>query len=181
MSAATFNSTELNLLVGSFSGGLGGAPGMIRSTQISKVRAVEFTYTQSGSGTAGDAIVLAELPPTARLLDYMFTTSQNSSSTSVAIGVYDRNKHSGNGMPNGGSLDTTLDAAYSVATAGVFRPSSANVIRTQVGSDPNGDDSSNNVVPGFGSSTVQVVMLTSTAGFVASTKVSGYLLVDIGN
>jgi|SRR6185312_6821012 len=181
MAAKTFNSTEIAGLAGTFTGGLGGAPSFLRSTQRSHSRLIEFSYTQSGAGTAGDAIVLAELDPTDRIMGYQYTTTQTNTGVNATIGIYDRNLHSGAGMPNAGSLDSTLDPSRSIATAGVFTPSGTNVFPKQVGTDPAGDDSSNQGVPGYGSSTVQIVLLTSSAGLVDTATIKGYLIVAQGN
>jgi hypothetical protein len=181
MSGVLVTSIEIGNLTGSFAGGLAGAPGMLRSTQRNKVRAIEFSYLQSGTGNVDDEIVVAELNPTDRLLDYEYTTTVNVASATVEVGLYDRNLHAGAGIPANTEVTTIVDPARSISTAGTFRPSATNILPKQVGSDPAGDESTGNVPLGYGSSTVQVVLTIEGAGLTDATTIKGYLLVSQGN
>ena len=184
MTTAWQQSTELATLVGAFSGGLNGAPGKIRASSRSKVRAVEFHYQQSGAGNIGDNIEIADLFPTDRLCDYMLLNDTSTASVTFAICGWDRNLHGGVTLQSkggGATPDYTYDSAFSVATAGVFRPTVNFTGPVEVGVDPNGDQSTGNVPPGYGSFPVQIFIKVAGAGIATSTNVRGYLLVDVGN
>ncbi len=186
MTTVLYNSVELNNLVGSFNGGLAGAPGMIRASQRSKAKAVVFTYQQTaGTGNTTDRITIARLFPTDILLDWMLNSSNILAGANCLLNI-------GTADDYGNLNNSKFDSAIAIAVLGVYRPGSTPINATnigltntsnlplQVGTDPAGDQTGNQTVLNFGSGPIAVTLCPYNAGLANNTKMSCYLLVGTG-
>jgi hypothetical protein len=189
MTTVAYNSVELNNLIGTFTGGLAGAPAKLRASQRAKVRTVSFTYQQTaGAGNAGDTVTVARLFQTDLLMDYMINISNTAPGANCLMNIGTRNPSITGTLSN-----ATIDSAVKIAVVGVYRAgqipiNSTNVGATttftgpnfQVGTDPLGDDSSGQGPLFFGSAPVDIVLQFYNAGVANNALFAGYLLVATG-
>lgn len=174
MSTVAYNSTEIQGTLGTFSGGLGGAPTDGRAVWKAKPTRIKFSFTQGAAqGNLGDTIRIADLPPTAWVYDWVLVNSASASS-SVSLGKID-----GNSLVVSA---TYFSAAFSVSSAAISRPVATSPLPIVVGPDPAGDDSSAaQSIPNYGSAFSQVILTVSGAGLAANMTINGYLDVVLGN
>ena len=186
MTTVAYNSSELNQLIGTFTGGLGGAPSQLRASQRSKAKAITFTYTQTaGAGNAGDSVAIARLFPTDILLDWMLNITANAPGANCLMNLGTKDDY-------GTIVGAKFDSAVAIAVLGVYRPGQTPINGTnigltttsklplQVGTDPAGDGTSAQGIPNFGSGPITVQMLLYNAGIANNAAFGGYLLVGTG-
>lgn len=187
MAAVTNLSTQLAGETGTFSGGLGGAPTQLRSTWRAKPTRHLFSYAQGASaGNVGDQIVIAYAPPTAVLYDWYIAYSAMGTSATFSLGKIDPN------YPAGSQLTAAaFDAAFSVAAAGTHRfvgfPGSVADSQTLntpgygIGNDPEGDGSTDQGIPNYGSAWLSIVIVDAATAIPASATFTGWVDLIIGN
>ena len=174
MTTVAYTSTEIAGVAGTFTGGLGGAPTNIRSSQKDKITAIAFHFTQGGTiGNVNDTVDLAYVVPTTYVYGGILIFSAGGTSCAAEVGLVDKNNSSN-------SNAALFMASTSVASAGSL-PIQAVTMPVQAGSDQAGDESTGNTPPGLGGllNTIQLKFLT--AGFAAAATMNGYLLVTAGN
>lgn len=170
---------------GSALAGLTGSPAVRRSTEIRGItKVINFNVAQAamkplpgnslGSGLVlGDSIILALLAPTDWVyFGRIYWNAWGGTGLTLAIGKYDVN------------TATATVNRYLAATS-ITAASNADIntnVPEQVGTDPAGDQSAGNAIPGFGS--LPVYLTATIAGTTLATGglLSGYfLIVEQGN
>lgn len=171
--AVAYTSTEISGTLGTFTGGLGGAPTNLRSTDYSKPEIIDFHFTQGASqGNVNDTIDLAYLGVTDKLYDGLVVWSAGGAGVQLDIGLVDSNNSANNSA-------TKFMNAQNIATAGSQRLVNAGGI--QVGVDPAGDQTTGNIAPNYGSGKITIQAKIVGAGLAAAATISGYLMVVRGN
>lgn len=174
MTTVAYTSTEIAGVAGTFTGGLGGAPTLIRSSQKDKVTAIAFHFTQGGTqGNINDTVDLAYVTPTTYVYGGILIFSAGGSSNTSQVGLVDKNNSSN-------SNATLFMAATSTASAGSL-PIQNTTLPVQAGTDPAGDETTGNAPPGYGVLNNTIQLKFAGAGFAASATMNGYLLVSAGN
>jgi len=185
MTTVVYNSVELQGLVGTFTGGLGGAPSQIRASQRAKAKAINFTFVQTaGANNATDYVKIARLFPTDYLLDWMMNITANAPGANILMNM-------GKIDDYGTANNAFFDSAIPIANLGVIRPGQSSngtallatitsKLPVQVGTDPVGDQSSAQGVPNFGSGPITVTFTLYNGSAANNASYAGYLLVGTG-
>src|SRR5581483_994729 len=170
--AVAYTSTEIAAAIGTFTGGLGGAPDKKRSSDFGKALIVDFHFTQGASqGNVNDTIDILYAPPTYKLYDGLVVWTAGGAGVQLDMCVVDPNNASNNNA-------TKFMNAQNIANAGSQRLTLLGGI--QIGTDPQGDQTTGNVPPNYGSGLVTVQLKVVGAGLAAAAQISGWLLVVPG-
>lgn len=167
---ANWQSDQIQVTLGTFTGGLGGAPKKLRSSILTgKLRYAEFTFKQGTTATVAlnDTIDMAYLKPTDRIIFGRFYNSALGAGATFSIGRVDSNNSANNSA-------TQYKNAVSVAAAGTFDLDLN--LPSEVGVDPAGDGSTGNQIPNFGGGKVTIQGTFGGAAPAGASTINGFVL-----